>query len=593
MSSKRDAVRALLLVLIAVAVYAPVFDAGFLHDDDELLYANPIVRQGGRRFGPEAWAGLRELWMPSPDALTRFDLPGIPVTATALWLGWRVFGSDDVRAPPEERGVGAPGYHVANVLIHALSALLLWRVLARLAVPGAWWAALFWAVHPVCVESVAWISELKNTLSMVFLLASCSAWLRWSETRERAAWALALIGFLLALLAKPTVVPFPLVLLLIGWWRRRPLGAELRAVLPFLGLAIAAGLVAHYTQRTLAIGAEPLAVGSLLVRIHQASFALGFYVWKALLPFGLIAVYPRWHETLPWILQLLPGLLGVFGSIACWRARDGWGRPVLVGFGGFALMIAPVLGLVPMSYLRHTLVADHFQYHALPFLVALIVGAAASWHRLARLQTPLAAAAAVLAGVLAWQTAAYATRFQDRDTLWSHVLEKNPGSWAAQDQRGLRLMAEGRPRAALEHFERAVALAPDRAEVRNNIAVLLDQMGQRERALEQILEAAALAPENGPIRINCAMGLLGSGRPGDAVPHFEAALRLLPDDPMIRINYATALLLIGRPRAAIEHLERAMALDPARPAARHLLAAAQRMLNAESAPAARSARDVR
>src|SRR6185503_7888686 len=118
------------------------------------------------------------------------------------------------------------------------------RLLARLALPGAWWAALLWAVHPVCVESVAWISEQKNTLSLAFLLASALAWLRHAETRERAAWMLSLAAFGLALLSKPTVAPFPLVLLLIAWWRRRPLGAELRAVLPFFALALASGLLA-------------------------------------------------------------------------------------------------------------------------------------------------------------------------------------------------------------------------------------------------------------------------------------------------------------------------------------------------------------
>jgi Flp pilus assembly protein TadD len=552
------------LLLVAAAVYLPVVHAGFLHDDDELLTANPIVQRGG--WGAEAWSGLRELWVPRPGALTRFNLPGIPVTATALWLEWRLWGD------------GAPGYHVVNVLLHVVCALLLWQVLARLAVPGAWWAALLWAVHPVCVESVAWISELKNTLSMVFLLASLSAWLRWCETGARAPWWRSLLGFLLALLSKPTAVPFPLALLLIGWWKRRPLAAELRAALPFFALACASGLFAVYTQSTLAIGEEPIAAGSLLERIYRANFALGFYVWKALLPFDLVAVYPRWHETLPWFVQLLPGLLAAGLLVASWHARETWGRPVIVGFGGFALMLAPVLGLVPMSYMRHTLVADHFQYQALPFLIAAIVGSAVAARPRWASRAPCVTAAAALAVVLAWHTVSYAKMFHDRGTLWSHVLERNPGSWAAQDQRGLKLMSEGRPRAALEHFERAVALAPDRTEVRNNLAVLLDRMGLRDRALEQIEKAAELSPGNGAVRINCAMGLLAAGRSAEALPHFAAALPLLPPDPAIHVSYGAALLDAGRPRLAIEQLQRALALDPNRPRARMLLAAAQSQL---------------
>jgi Flp pilus assembly protein TadD len=578
MTSRRDAARALLLLAIAVAVYAPVLDATFLHDDDELVTGNPIVQRGGRGFGAESWAGLRELWLPPSGAITRNHLPGIPVTATAMWLQWRLFGSNDARAPLADRGPGAPAYHVVNVLLHALCALLLWRVLVRLAIPGAWWASLLWAVHPVCVESVAWIAEQKNTLSLAFLLASALAWLRWTDARARAAWVLSVLSFALALLAKPTVVPFPLVLLLLAWWRRRPIGAELRAALPFFALSLAAGLFAVFTQSTLSIGGERIAVGTPIERIHQASFALGFYVWKALLPQGLVVVYPRWHETIPWPLQLVPALLVALLLALSWRARERWGRAVILGFGGFALMLAPVLGLVPMSYLRHTLVADHFAYAALPFLVALVVAAAASWPRLALQTTPLAAAAGAVAAAFAWQTVSYARVFHDPETLWSYAAEKNPSSWTAHDQIGQSLLRAGRPHLALEHFERAVALAPDRAEVHNNLAVLLDGMGRRDEALTHILRAAELVPENGPIRINCATSLLAAGRPGEALPHFAAALRLLPDDPMIRIQYGTALLQTGRSAEAIAQARAALALDPARLGAQRLLAAAQQRL---------------
>ena len=575
MGSKRDAARALLLLAVAVAIYAPVFDASFLHDDDELLTGNPIVRRGGRSFGSESLAGLRELWLPTPGTLSRFHLPGIPVMATALWLEWRLFGSDDPNAPPAERGLGAPGYHVVNVLLHGLCALLLWRLLARLALPGAWWAALLWAVHPVCVESVAWISEQKNTLSLAFLLVSALAWVRWTETRERAAWMLSLFGFGLALLSKPTVAPFPLVLLLLAWWRRRPLGADLRAALPVFAFTLASGLFAVFTQSTLAIGSERIAIASPLARIPQASFALGFYVWKAILPLDLVSIYPRWHETIPWPLQILPGLLAAALLVRCWRARDGWGRAVILGFGGFAVMLLPVLGLVPMSYMRHTLVADHFAYASLPFLVALLVGAAA--HRLASRPVPLAAAAGLLAAAFAWQSSAYARVFHDGDTLWPYVAAKNPGSWAAHDQVGLKLMREGRPRLALAELEQAIALSPDRAEAHNNIAVLLSTMGLHERSLSHILRAAELAPENGPIRINCASALLAAGRAAEALPHFEAGLRLLPDYAMNRINYAIALIRAGRAHDAVAQLQRAVELDPTRADARRMLAAARRI----------------
>jgi tetratricopeptide (TPR) repeat protein len=582
--------RGLLLVSIALAVYRPVFDAGFLHDDDELLTANPIVQRGGRSFGPEAWAGLRELWVPDPGSLTAFHMPGIPVTASLLWLEWRLFGSDDARAAPEARGIGAPGYHVVNVLLHALCALLFWRVLLQLALPGAWFAALLLAVHPVGVESVAWIAEEKNTLAMLFALASTLAWLRWSDTRERAAWALALFAFLLALLAKPAVAPFPLVLLSIGWWRRRPLRAELLAALPFFGLALVAGLVAIAAQANLAIGGEEIPVGSPLERALHASYALGFYAWKALYPFDLVAIYPRWHETLPWAIQLAPALVLAGLLAAAWRARERWGRHAIPCAVGFTLMLA--LGLVPMSYLRHTLVADHFAYFALPFPIALFVGGAAAW--LARQRaTPIAlarAAAAALALLLAWQTTGHAATFHDKHTLWTHTIARNPGAWLAHDQLGLLLAAEGRFALALPYFERAVELAPQISELHNNLAVAFDHLGQRDQALAQIQEAARLRPDDYFVRVNSATGLLDAGRVREALPHFEAALALAPRlriaaDPAIRVAYASALLQADRPRAAIAQLEHALALAPALPAAHRLLAIAQHQLvEARSVP---------
>lgn len=571
--------RALLLLLGTLAVYAPVFDAGFLHDDGELVTANPLIHRGGRGFGREAWAGLRELWLPGPGPITSFHLPGIPLTATALWLEWRLWGSDEPNAAPEARGIGAPGYHVTNLLLHALCALLLWRVLLRLAIPGAWWAALSWAVHPVCVESVAWISELKNTLSLAFGLASVSAWLRWSDTGKRMAWALSLLGFALALLAKPAVVPLPVLLLLIGWWRRRPLGAELRAALPFFGAALAAGGFAVYAQEAIAMRDEILPAGSLLERVAQASFALGFYLWKAFVPVGLLAVYPRWHETLPSMLQIVPGLLAALLFAASGRARDGWGRHVILGFGGFALMLAPALGIVPMLYLRHTLVADHFQYFALPCLVALLVGSAAAWcRRSERRRLLFAATAPAVALALAWQTASHAANFRDERALWSHTLAHNPGAWLAHIRLGALLLAEHRPLPALEHFERAAAVAPELGEVHNNLAVALDQLGQRDRALAHIAKAAALSPRNGFVRLNCALGLLAAGRAGEALPHFEASLRLLPEQPSTRVAYGTALARVGRLRAAIAQYERALALDPELRRARRLLVIARRRL---------------
>ena len=265
---------------------------------------------------------------------------------------------------------------------------------------------------------------------------------------------------------------------------------------------------------------------------------------------------------------------------------------MILSVGGFAAMLAPALGFVPMSYMRHTLIADHFAYFALPFPLALMVGSAGAWCLAGgALRRPIIrTAAAAVAVLLSWQTASYAAAFRDKRTLWTRTLEHNPDAWLAHDQLGSLLAAEGRYAEAVPYYERAVALAPENAELHNNLAVAFDHLGQRERALAHIRRAAELKPDDYFIRLNGAMALLGAGRAREALPYFEAALQLAAqrgtaEDPGIRIAYGAALLQAGRPRDAVDQLDRVLARNPDRPAARRLLAEARRQLAAERSPA--------
>jgi len=562
--------RAALLFGLALAVYTPSFDGGFLHDDDELVVANPVVQRGGRSFGAESWAGLGELWGIGVERPGAHHLPGIPVTATSLWLEWRLFGSGG-----KAGGVGAPGYRVVNAALHAGCALLLWWVLGLLGAPGAWWAALFWALHPVCVESVAWIAERKNTLSMAFALLSTGAWLRWLESRRLAHWALSLLGCLLALLSKPAVAPLPVVLLLFAAWRRGRLeGATLRAAVPHLALALASGLLAIWAQRTLAFGDEPLVVGSLAERLGGASFALGFYAWKSLWPFGSLAVYPRWHETLPMALQLLPATLALAATLACWRARAGWGRHGLVSILGFGALLAPALGILPMSYLRITLVADHFLYHALPLALAPLT----AWAVVAAqrggpgMRRGLAALGVALAALLAAGTLSHARVFRSEEALWSHTLQRNPDAWLAHSRLGVLRLNEGRPREARELLEQALRTGPELGVVHNNLGSALGALGELGPALRHFRRALALAPSDPLIRLSGALALLQTGHPAEALPHFEAAQAMTLDAhsaELARQGLAEARRRVGakrqRPSPAPPPNASAESAPPARP----------------------------
>lgn len=551
----------LALVAVVFAAFAPTFtyedgpNAGFVWDDPDHYIDDHLIRAGD---------GWWRIWFdPQPGAVGAADGAAVwnywPLTRSSFWVDRHLFGTD-ARDRPNLRAS-----HAVNVALHALNAVLLLGVLRRLRIPGAAFGALLFALHPVAVESVAWLTERKNLLSTVFFLLALDAWLRFRAEGGGRWYAATGVAYLLALLAKTSTVMFPVVLVLLDWYERRAWTP--RAVLrlaPFFGLSLVAGLTSIVFERTFIGSTHDELSAGIGERIAVAGHIAWFYLGKALLPLGLSFNYPRWSIDAgsPW--SYLATVAWLLLAALLWRFREGWGRPFLLGLGTFGVSLFPVLGFFGIYGMRYAHVADHWQY--LPCIAVLALAAALAATAVdrfgARRSRPVraaavAAAALVLTG-LATLTWRHSAAFADEGTLWRHTLARYPDSVLANHNLGSLLLAEGRYDEAIERFRAAIRSRPTSPEPYVNLGIALNAAtGDWSEAASWWQRALEVDPEQPHALYFLAKERLAQGRSEEGEVLLKRALDVNPTYPDALRALAWLYRSQGRAEAIEPFVERA------------------------------------
>lgn len=475
-------------------VYSRTIHGQFLWDDDDYVTRNLTLLN---------LSGLREIWF-QVGRLSQY----YPLTYTSFWVEYQLWGLNPV------------GYHCVNILLHAANGLLVWKVLEQLKIKNAWFIALLFSLHPVHVESVAWITERKNLLSGIFYLAAALAYLR---TR----YLFAFFFFLAALGSKTVTATLPVTLLILLWWRDGKLSVKDMGRLSIFLLTafiFSSVTVSLETRHILSTGIAEWNF-SWGQRVLIASRAVWFYFTKIVLPYPLIFIYPRWSVSVSNLWQWFYPAVSFIVMTSLWIYRKRLGRGALVGALIFVVTLLPALGFKNFYPMRYSFVADHFQYLAsIPALVMLVTFVA-QFFKNQTIRKVIACLILVFAALLTWQRQA---AFTSPEALWQDTLKKNPEAWVAHNNRGTLLVEQNREEEAVYHFNETLRLKPNHAEAYSNLGLLK----------------------------------LKAGKPEEAIPYFEKAMEWQPHVALFQLNLGTAYFDLGKMEEAERHYHKALEMNP-------------------------------
>lgn len=530
-----DFILGILLFVVMFTAYQPAWKGAPIWDDD-----SHITRPDLRSFD-----GLSRIWTQLGATQQYY-----PLTHSLFWLEYHLWGDSTL------------GYHFVNILLHFFSTLLLVFILRRLLIPGAWFVAAIFALHPVQVESIAWISELKNALSGVFYLSALLTYLHYDKTRKRKPYSIALSLFILGLLSKSVIATLPVSLLIIFWWKRGKIDwkNDIVPLLPFFTIGIASGIFTAWVEHNFIIGVEANTFTlTFIERGLIAGRVIWFYVYKLLWPLNLIFTYPRWDVSQAIWWQYLFPVATVAIAGALWKLRN-YSRAPFAAFLYFAATLFPALGFFNVYPFRYSFVADHFQYLACIGPIALAIGISLKINILKeKFRWMLCIIILLVLSALTWKQS---KMYIDAETLYRTTIKKAPNCLMAHNNLGAILEAKGKTDEAIVHFRKTLEINPDFAEAWNNLGNASSHIGQIDDAMTDYQKALSINPNYAEAHNNLGTILATTGHLDEAIAHYRKALEIKPIFAEAWNNLGDALLQTGQVDEAMLNFKRALEYNP-------------------------------
>ena len=546
-SSRTTCLFGLLLILVAFAAYWPALHGGFIWDDES--WTSDILKL------LRDFSGLCLMWS-DPTALQQY----YPLSGTTFWLDYHFWK------------LWALPYHTENVVLHLISVLLFWKLLQKLELPGAWLAAGIFALHPIMVESVAWVTERKNVLSMVFFLGALLAYGRFNSfwkadndsPRRWDAYALAFFLLLAALLAKTTTFSFPAVILLICWWKngRIQWRGDVLPSLPFFAIAIGfSGVTAWLEKNHVGATGSDFAM-TFPERCLIAGRAFWFYIGKLFWPENLCFIYPRWKPDAGSFWQWLLPIAALAALAALWLGRKKMGRGLAAAAFFFAGTIFPVLGFMNAYGARYSFVWDHWVYLSSLGVIALFAGLIAHFAGHFNKMGALIGFAAILLPVLAVLTWKQSAMYSDIETLWRTTIARDPKAFLAYNNLGYILLEKNQVTNAIPYFNKSLEVNPNFSEPHNNLGDALVRIGKTDEGMRHFEKAVELDPTLPASYYNLGNAWLETGHPQEAIKQYQKALEIFPGFAKAQNNLGSAFLRLGQTNEAFSCFQKAVENEP-------------------------------